>query len=69
MKATMETINRILIYSSVNRRTQAQADVMMWINKSIKHTIITCTNSWERITEVKLINGLYTPEERRVEKN
>jgi hypothetical protein len=34
MKGTMETVNCIEIYecSGVNRSTQAQADVMIWIN-------------------------------------
>ena len=57
MKCATETINCIVIHIGVNRSAQAQ---------SIKHTIITCTSSSERITEVKLINGLYVhPRKRR----
>jgi hypothetical protein len=32
MKGKMETINCLVTYSGVNRSTQAQADVMIWIN-------------------------------------
>jgi hypothetical protein len=32
MKGTMKTINYVVIYSGVNINTQAQADVMVWIN-------------------------------------
>ena len=35
----METNNYILIYTGVNKRTQAHAGVIIWIHKSIKNTI------------------------------
>ena len=65
------TINCKIIYSGVNRSIQAQSDVMIWIiNQSHTHTHHYYVHKLsERITEIKLTNGLYTPEEGRVEKN
>jgi hypothetical protein len=60
----MATDNYIVIHNGVNRSSQAQVDVMIWIRKEIKHANIKYTNWSERITEV-----IYAPEGRKVEKN
>ena len=39
-KDTMERNNYIVIYSGVNRSTRLKALLIIWICKSIKHTII-----------------------------
>ena len=53
LKGTNETNNYIVIYSGVNRSTRAQAGIRIWINKSIKNTIINYTCWSESIIEVK----------------
>jgi hypothetical protein len=53
----METNNYIILYSGVNKRTQAQMCVICGIHKSIKNTIINYTFWIETIFEVKLNIG------------
>jgi hypothetical protein len=43
-----------VIHSGVNRRTRAQAGVIICIQRSIKNTIINYTHWSKRKTEVKL---------------
>jgi len=71
----METKHDIVIYSSVNRSTRAQACAKIWIHKSIKNTI-NYTYWSGRIIEVKqywkreiIIFGLCVREEEDIEES